>query len=298
MSEASAKTPTERIVTALRAAAKHGQPALVAFLTAGYPERSKFREHLTAIASAADVVEIGVPFSDPMADGITIQRSSEAALRAGVTLTWILEELQLMSPVAAPLMLMSYMNPLLAFGLERLARRAVGAGICGFIVPDLPLDESEELRAILAPYNLALVQMVTPVTTSERLARLATASQGFVYAVTMAGTTGKNMASPEDIAGYLERGARRRHGAGLRRLWHPQPRTGRAPARPGRRRHRRLGAGRGIGARRVGAGISGGVATTASMSAGASVPPARAPRLAQRHRAGQQPSQATAARAF
>jgi tryptophan synthase alpha chain len=205
MSEATAKTPTERIVTALRAAAKHGQPALVAFLTAGYPERSKFREHLTAIASAADVVEIGVPFSDPMADGITIQRSSEAALRAGVTLTWILEELQLMSPVAAPLMLMSYMNPLLAFGLERLARRAVGAGICGFIVPDLPLDESEEFRAILAPYNLALVQMVTPVTTSERLARLATASQGFVYAVTMAGTTGKHMASPEDIAGYLER---------------------------------------------------------------------------------------------
>jgi len=206
MSEPAAKmTPIDRITTALRAAAKQGQPALVAFVTAGYPDRARFREHLTAVAQAADVVEIGVPFSDPMADGVTIQRSSEAALRAGVTLTWILEELQLMTPVKAPLLLMSYMNPLLSFGLERLARRAAGAGVCGFIVPDLPLDESEEFRAVLAPYGIALVQMVTPVTPGERLARLARASQGFVYAVTMAGTTGKSMATADDIGAYLER---------------------------------------------------------------------------------------------
>ena len=205
MSETPAKTPTERISSALRAAAKHGQPALVAFLTAGYPDRAKFREHLSDVASEADVVEIGVPFSDPMADGVTIQRSSEGALRAGVNLTWIIEELQLMAPVKAPLLLMSYLNPLLAFGLERLARRAAGAGICGFIVPDLPLDESDELRAVLAPHNIALVQMVTPVTPSDRLARLATASQGFVYAVTVTGTTGKNISAADDITAYLER---------------------------------------------------------------------------------------------
>jgi tryptophan synthase alpha chain len=198
-------TPVERIVTALRAAAKHGQPALVAFLTAGYPDRAKFREHLAAVAQEADLVEIGVPFSDPMADGVTIQRSSEGALRAGVSLTWILEELQLMERVKAPLLLMSYMNPLLAFGLERLARRAAGAGVCGFIVPDLPFDESEEFSAVLAPHNIALVQMVTPVTPSERLAKLATASQGFVYAVTITGTTGKAVSAAEDISAYLER---------------------------------------------------------------------------------------------
>jgi len=198
-------TPIERIVTALRAAAKHGQPALVAFLTAGYPDRAKFREHLAAVAQEADLVEIGVPFSDPMADGVTIQRSSEGALRAGVTLTWILEELQLMERVKAPLLLMSYMNPLLAFGLDRLARRAAGAGVCGFIVPDLPFDESDELRTVLAPHNIALVQMVTPVTPSERLAKLATASQGFVYAVTITGTTGKAVSAAEDISAYLER---------------------------------------------------------------------------------------------
>ena len=205
MSEQAPKTPIERIVTALRTAAKQGQPALVAFLTAGYPDRTKFREHLAAVAQEADLVEIGVPFSDPMADGVTIQRSSEGALRAGVTLTWILEELQLMERVKAPLLLMSYMNPLLAFGLERLARRAAGAGVCGFIVPDLPFDESEELRAALAPHGLALVQMVTPVTPPERLARVAGASQGFVYAVTMTGTTGNKVAAPKDIAEYLER---------------------------------------------------------------------------------------------
>jgi tryptophan synthase alpha chain len=205
MNEQLAKTPVERIVTALRAAAKHGQPALVAFLTAGYPDRAKFREHLAAVAQEADLVEIGVPFSDPMADGVTIQRSSEGALRAGVTLTWILEELQLMERVKAPLLLMSYMNPLLAFGLDRLARRAAGAGVCGFIVPDLPFDENEELRTVLAPHNIALVQMVTPVTPSERLAKLATASQGFVYAVTITGITGKAVGAAEDISAYLER---------------------------------------------------------------------------------------------
>jgi tryptophan synthase alpha chain len=97
------------------------------------------------------------------------------------------------------------MNPLLAFGLERLARRAAGAGVCGFIVPDLPLDESEELWSVLAPHNIALVQMVTPVTPAERLAKLATASQGFVYAVTMTGTTGKAIGAAEDLSSYLER---------------------------------------------------------------------------------------------
>jgi tryptophan synthase alpha chain len=204
MSAALANTPIERIVLALRGAAKQGQPALVAFLTAGYPSRAQFREHLSAVASEAEVVEIGVPFTDPMADGVTIQRSSEAALRAGVSLAWILEELQLMPPVKAPLLLMSYLNPLLAFGLERLARRAAGAGVCGFVVPDLPLDESALLRDVLEPHNIALVQMVTPVTGPERLAKLAAASQGFVYAVTMTGTTGKNVAVPDEVIRYLD----------------------------------------------------------------------------------------------
>jgi tryptophan synthase alpha chain len=197
--------PRERIVSALRAAAKQGQPALVAFLTAGFPSREKFREHLLAVAAEADVVEIGVPFSDPMADGVTIQRSSEQALRAGVTLSGILEELGALPRLPAPLLLMSYMNPLLSYGLAALAQKSAAVGVCGFIVPDLPFDESDDMRAALAPHGLALVQMVTPVTPPERLARVAGASQGFVYAVTMTGTTGNKAAAPKEIADYLER---------------------------------------------------------------------------------------------
>lgn len=198
-------TPRERISAAIRAASSTGEPALVAFLTAGYPHRERFREQLQAVAEVADVVEIGVPFTDPMADGVTIQRSSQAALAQGVSLPWILSELRSLPPVKAPLLLMSYLNPLLAFGLDRLPQAAADAGVAGFIVPDLPLDESAELRAALDAHGLALVQMVTPVTSPERLRRLCEHSQGFVYAVTMTGTTGRNVSAPEAILEYLDR---------------------------------------------------------------------------------------------
>ena len=197
--------PRERIEAAIRAGAREGEPALVAFLTAGFPLREKFREHLAAVAAGADVVEIGVPFTDPMADGMTIQRSSHEALRQGVTLQWIFDELKSMPRLEAPLLLMSYLNPLLSYGYERLAAASIASGVCGFIVPDLPLDESAEMRAALDPHGIALVQMVTPVTPAERLARLCAASQGFVYAVTMTGTTGKNVTMPDEVLNYLAR---------------------------------------------------------------------------------------------
>jgi len=195
----------DSISQAIRAAASKGGPALVAFITAGYPSREKFREHLRAVAAGADIVEIGVPFTDPMADGVTIQRSSLAALAQGVSLRWILEELEAMSRPQTPLLLMSYLNPLLAFGINRLAESAAKAGVSGFIVPDLPLDESQELRAALDERQIALVQMVTPVTKPERLRQLCAGSQGFVYAVTMTGTTGKNVAVPAEVTKYLDR---------------------------------------------------------------------------------------------
>lgn len=195
----------DSISSAIRAAAAKGEPALVAFMTAGYPSREKFKEHLRAVAAGADVVEIGVPFTDPMADGVTIQRSSLAALSQGVSLRWILAELESMPPLKTPLLLMSYLNPLLAFGLKPLAQAAARAGVAGFIVPDLPLDESSELRAALEAHQIALVQMVTPVTKPERVRDLCTGSQGFVYAVTMTGTTGKNVSVPEEVTAYLDR---------------------------------------------------------------------------------------------
>ena len=105
--------PSERLAEAVRAASNRGAPAIVAFMTAGFPRKEQFREHLLAVASESDVVEIGVPFTDPMADGMTIQRSSQAALKQGVSLKWILSELRSMQRPAAPLVLMSYLNPLL-----------------------------------------------------------------------------------------------------------------------------------------------------------------------------------------
>jgi tryptophan synthase alpha chain len=198
--------PSEKISAAI-SSAPDGM-AIVAFLTAGFPKREKFEEHLTAIGNAADVVEIGVPFTDPMADGMTIQRSSREALAQGFTLRWLLDTLQRMQRdarlPAAPLVLMSYLNPLLAFGLERLAAEAAKAGVCGFIVPDLPYDESADFRAALADHGIALIQMVTPVTRPERLAKLCAATQGFVYAVTMTGTTGRSASVPGDVTRYLD----------------------------------------------------------------------------------------------
>jgi tryptophan synthase alpha chain len=198
--------PRDTIATAINAATARGNPALVGFLTAGFPTRRAFRENLEAVAEGCDVVEIGVPFSDPMADGSTIQRASFAALANGVTLPWILEELAaLPRPLSAPTLLMSYLNPLLAFGLDALPRAARAAGVAGFIVPDLPHEESAEIGAGMLREGLALVQMVTPVTPEPRLAMLCGAAQGFVYAVTMTGTTGKSVDVPDEVLAYMDR---------------------------------------------------------------------------------------------
>jgi tryptophan synthase alpha chain len=206
--------PGDTISAAIQAAARRGRPALVGFLTAGFPTRREFKDNLAAVAGECDVVEIGVPFSDPMADGTTIQRASFAALADGVTLPWILETLRsLESRPAAPILLMSYLNPLLSVGLDALPRAAAAAGVAGFIVPDLPFEESGDLNRALEREGLALVQMVTPVTPPERLAMLCRQAKGFVYAVTMTGTTGapkgtaKGTAAevPPEVIEYMDR---------------------------------------------------------------------------------------------
>jgi tryptophan synthase alpha chain len=196
--------PHERIQRALaRDLTKRERPALVAYITAGYPSPGDFLNVLRAVESACDAVEIGVPFSDPMADGVTIQRSSQHAIEHGVSLTWILDELAKRDfELRAPVLLMSYLNPLLAFGFDALAARAAEVGVGGFIVPDLPYEESAPFRAALEPHGLALVQMITPATPPERAKLLCAASQGFVYAVTRTGVTG-DVALPPETAQYL-----------------------------------------------------------------------------------------------
>lgn len=196
----------ERISAAIDAATQSGRPGLIPFITAGYPRPDSFVETLKAIASVGDVVELGIPFSDPMADGMTIQRSSFEALRQGVSLKWIFEQLDsAKGEIDAPLVMMSYLNPLLAFGYDELADRALAAGVCGFIVPDLPFEESEELRTALEAKGLGLIQLVTPATPVSRLRTLCDASRGFVYAVTITGITGGDAGLPADLTDYLDK---------------------------------------------------------------------------------------------
>jgi tryptophan synthase alpha chain len=194
------------IGAAIRDARGRGGPAIIAYITAGFPRKAEFLQQLNLIGTAADVIEIGVPFTDPMADGPTIQRSSRVALEQGVSLRWILQQLSAASvKPKAPLLLMSYLNPLLAYGLDKLPADAAGAGISGVIVPDLPFEECAELRAALNERGLELIQFVTPVTPAPRMKMLCEAGGGFIYAVTMTGTTGKNVAVPEEVLEYFQR---------------------------------------------------------------------------------------------
>ena len=201
--------PHERITAAIQGANDSGRTALVPFITAGYPQRNSFADTLELVAKAGDVVEVGIPFSDPMADGMTIQRSSHEALQQGVNLAWIFDEIERIADrIDAPLVMMSYLNPLLAFGYDRLAARAAETGVCGFIVPDLPFEESGELRTALEARGVGVIQLVTPASPDERLERLGQASRGFVYAVTITGITGGDAGLPGGVDAYLERVAR------------------------------------------------------------------------------------------
>ena len=205
---------TLRLEAALRAPGLSGRPALVAYLTAGFPSLRRFEELLPAVSSNADALEIGVPFSDPVADGVTIQRASRVALEGGTTLSRILEILGRAEPqLDRPLILMSYLNPLLALGrggppdaaVEAAAEAALHAGVSGMVVPDLSYEESGPLGAALGRRGLALVQLVTPETPPARLERICRASRGFVYAVTMTGTTGGDAVAQPELTSYLDR---------------------------------------------------------------------------------------------
>ena len=205
-----ALTPARRLEQAIRTAPV--KPALVAYLTAGYPTIARFPDLLAAVASTADVVEVGIPFSDPMADGATIQRASRTALAQGTTLRAIIELLRDRRPAGdTPVVLMGYCNPFLRYGLPRLAHDAYSAGVTGFIVPDLPHEEAAPFRAACSDFALALVPLVSPVTPADRLrdavapGRAFVAPAGvFVSAVTVPGVTGGSVAADPARLAYLD----------------------------------------------------------------------------------------------
>ena len=182
-----------------------GERALVAYLMAGDPSLAETeRLVIEAERRGADVVELGVPFSDPLADGPVVQRAGVRALAAGTSLARVLETIAILrAKVHLPLVLMTYYNPVLAFGLKGFARTAVDAGADGVIVPDLPYEESEPLRAEAEPAGLDVVQMVAPTSPPARVKAIARVSRGFVYVVSLTGVTGERRELPPDLDGQL-----------------------------------------------------------------------------------------------
>ena len=182
-------TPIQRRFAALR---QRGRCALMPFLMAGDPDLATTADTLIALQNAgADVIELGIPYSDPLADGPVIQAAAGRALAAGVTPGAVLELLAgLGSRLTIPVVLFTYSNPLLNRGMEAFCRAAAAAGAAGLVVPDLPLEEAEKLSPIAAAQGLDLVLLVAPTTPLERMARIHAASRGFTYLVSVTGVTG------------------------------------------------------------------------------------------------------------
>ncbi|HEV8669165.1 MAG TPA: tryptophan synthase subunit alpha [Candidatus Limnocylindria bacterium] len=201
----------QRLERAFARARSEKRLAVVVYLTVGYPDRASTGALLrAALDGGADVLELGVPFSDPLADGTTVQRASEAALREGVTLAdCISEATAVIRERDAPVLFMGYTNPFMQYGFDRLATDGARAGIAGVIVPDMPAEESAELDAALAPAGLLRIDLYAPTTPNDRLARLLPRARGFVYCVSLTGVTGARRALAADVADFV--GRVRRH---------------------------------------------------------------------------------------
>jgi tryptophan synthase alpha chain len=182
-----------------------GERALVVYFTAGDPSLPDTRRLIVEAArQGADVVELGVPFSDPLADGPVIQRAAMRALAAGTTLPRILETVAgLRAEVRVPLVLFTYYNPVLAFGLDAFARAAVGAGVDGVMVVDLPPEEADPLAKAAENAGLDLVHLVAPTSTPARVRLIARRSRGFIYLVSLTGVTGERQELPPDLEGQI-----------------------------------------------------------------------------------------------
>jgi len=191
-----------------------GEMGIVAYLTAGDPSLEATLKFVQALAEAgADVIELGVPFSDPLADGPTIQRASERALKSGTTLAGVLDlvgQIRRSNSAAreVSLVLFSYYNPVLQMGLENFAASAASAGADGVLITDLTPEEGDDYRRILGANHLDTVFLAAPTSTDERLARIAASSSGFLYLISRTGVTGAQDALPDDLPALLRRARR------------------------------------------------------------------------------------------
>jgi tryptophan synthase alpha chain len=188
-----------------RAVRDAGRAALIPYLTAGFPTPTASLEALQRVAAAgADLVEVGVPFSDPLADGPTIQRASEVALAQGMTLAGVLDLVR-RAALPVPVVLMTYINPVLAYGAARLLVDAAAAGVAGLLLTDVPAGADPALEQAVAASTLDLIRLVAPTTPPERLKQAVSGGGGFVYLISRLGVTGARARVPDDLGAQVAR---------------------------------------------------------------------------------------------
>src|SRR5271156_4467955 len=202
-----APKPAGRIAQRFRALSEAGEMGLVAYITAGDPSLAATQNIVLAAANAgADVIELGVPFSDPVADGPTIQRASDRALRSGTTLAGVIELVRrIRAHSEVPLVLFSYFNPILQMGLEKFAAAAAAVGADGALATDLTPEEALEYRAAMQAHGLDTIFLAAPTSTDARLALIAECTSGFLYLISRTGVTGERTALPEDLPALARR---------------------------------------------------------------------------------------------
>ncbi|MDQ3855135.1 MAG: tryptophan synthase subunit alpha [Chloroflexota bacterium] len=195
------------IAGAFASASAEHRAALIPYLMVGFPEPgAEPALAATLEAAGADILELGLPFSDPLADGPTVQRAANRSLAAGTTMSaCILSAARIRERTALPLVMMGYLNPLLAYGIERFCADAAAAGVDGLIVPDLPPEEAEGVRAATRAHAVDLIYLLAPTSTDERIQQVAGAASGFIYCVSLTGVTGARSELSAGLEPFLQR---------------------------------------------------------------------------------------------
>lgn len=201
------ETGSKRIETAFWAANSRSKAALMPYYTLGYPDRRTSMDVVEAIAPFSDLIELGVPFSDPIADGPTIQRSTQIALQNGTTVAdciMMVRELRTNRSVSTPFLFMGYYNPILAYGEKRFIRDLVESGVDGIIIPDLPVEEADLLASEASQAGITLVYFLAPTSSPERVDTITKIAKGFIYLVSLTGVTGARNRVDTNLSFFAE----------------------------------------------------------------------------------------------
>jgi tryptophan synthase alpha chain len=204
-------TPASRISFAFQQAKREGRGALIPYFMCGYPSAAQSVELVkAAVEGGADIIELGMPFSDPLADGATIQHAGHVALERGMTISGCMEIAgQVSAKCDTPLILMGYYNPVLAYGIERFCETAAASGVCGLIIPDLPPEEAAPLQDAAQKHGLSLIFLIPPTASDERIAQIIRTATGgvssFIYCVSLSGVTGARTTLPPHLRDFVTR---------------------------------------------------------------------------------------------